>query len=70
LEAFARLVEKLDEALFLDSRRFRSHLRDYAANPIRPPACTASYGDDPVLLRRTLDSLFVGSDGPGRPAPA
>src|SRR5262249_30590765 len=68
-EAFARLVEKLDDALFLDGPRFRSRLRDYAANPVRPPACTASYGDNPVLLRRTLDRLFTGPDGPGRPGP-
>src|SRR5215472_5369856 len=32
-EAFARLVEKLDHALFLDSPRFRSRLHAYAANP-------------------------------------
>jgi AmmeMemoRadiSam system protein B len=69
LEAFARLVEKLDNALFLDSPRFRSRLREYARNPIRPPACTPSYGDSPVLLRRTLDRLFTGAGGPGRPGP-
>jgi hypothetical protein len=67
LEAFARLVEKLDDALFLDSPRFRSRLRVYAANPVRPPACTSSYGDNPVLLRRLLGRLFTGPDGPGRP---
>jgi len=69
LEAFARLVEKLDDALFLDGPRFHSHLREFAANPVRPPACTASYGDDPVLLRLSLSRLFTGPGrlGPRRP---
>ncbi len=69
LEDFTRLVQKLDDALFLDGPRFRSRLRAYADNPIRPPSCLGSYGDDPVLLRRQLAQLFTGPGGPGRPGP-
>lgn len=43
--------------------RPRSHL---SSGPIRLPACTASYGDDPVRLRRSLDDLFTAPVGPGR----
>ncbi len=68
-EAFQHLMRKLDEALFLDSPRFRSRLREQAGAPIRPPACTASYGDDPITLRRSLDRFFTAADGPGRPEP-
>jgi MEMO1 family protein len=69
VDAFNRLLRELDEALFLDSPRFRARLREETDNPIRPPACTASYGDDPVALRGMLDSLFTGPGGPGRPGP-
>ena len=69
VEVFHRLVRKLDDALFLDGPRFRSSLREHAGNPIRPPACTASYDTDPNRLRRSLDRFFTGSGGPGRPGP-
>src|SRR5262245_23247937 len=52
LEVFTRLVHDLDDALFLDGPRFRSRLREHIDNPVRPPSCTGSYGDDPALLRR------------------
>ncbi|HZV07479.1 MAG TPA: AmmeMemoRadiSam system protein B [Gemmataceae bacterium] len=68
-ELFHRLVRKLDDALFFDGPRFRSRLREHAVNPIRPPACTASYGEDPDLLRRSLERLFTAPGGPGRPGP-
>jgi AmmeMemoRadiSam system protein B len=68
-EIFHRLVRKLDDALFFEGPRFRARLREHAANPIRPPACTASYGDDPAALRRALDHLFTAPGGPGRPGP-
>jgi AmmeMemoRadiSam system protein B len=69
LEALQRLVRKLDDALFLDGPPFRARLRAYAADPLRPPACTASYGDDPVRLRRSLDGFFLAPGGPGLPGP-
>lgn len=68
-EAFARLVRELDEALFLDGPRFCARLRELAADPVRPPSCIGSYGDNPAKLRRWLDRLFDGPDGPGRPGP-
>jgi len=68
-ETFHRLVRKLDDALFLEGPRFRTCLREHAGNPVRPPACTASYGDDPVRLRNALDRLFTSPSGPGRPGP-
>ena len=69
LEIFTRLVQDLDDALFLEGPRFRSRLREHTDNPIRPPSCLGAYGDDPVLLRKQLDRWFVGPDGPGLPGP-
>ncbi len=66
---FRQLVRKLDDALFFEGPRFRSRLRERAENPIRPPACTGSYGEDPTRLRHGLDSLFLASGGPGRLGP-
>jgi AmmeMemoRadiSam system protein B len=68
-EAFQRFVRKLDDALFFEGPRFRARLREHGGNPIRPPACTASYGDDPLRLRRALEQFFTGPGGPGRPGP-
>jgi AmmeMemoRadiSam system protein B len=68
-ELFHQLVQKLDDALFFEGPRFRSRLREHASNPIRPPACTSSYGEAPVPLRYSLDRLFTAPDGPGRPGP-
>ncbi len=67
LAAFNRLLDELDQALFLDGPSFRACLLQQADNPIRPPACTPSYGDDPALLRRSLDHFFSGPGGPGHP---
>jgi AmmeMemoRadiSam system protein B len=68
-KAFQRFVRKLDDALFFEGPRFRARLRAHTDNPIRPPACTASYGDDPIRLRRTLEHFFTEPGGPGRPGP-
>ena len=67
--AFNRLLHELEESLFLDGPPFRARLRELADNPIRPPACTASYGNDPAQLRRSLAQFFTGPGGPGRPGP-
>jgi AmmeMemoRadiSam system protein B len=64
LEIFGRLASALDEALFLDSPRFR----DKANAPIRPPSCLGSYEPEPGPLRRQIERLFKGKDGPGLPA--
>jgi AmmeMemoRadiSam system protein B len=69
LEVFTRFVQTLDDALFLEGPRFRVRLREQLDNPIRPPSCTGSYGDEPGRLRRRLDSLFTGPGGAGRPGP-
>jgi AmmeMemoRadiSam system protein B len=69
LELFTRLVRELDDALFLEGPRFRTRLREHRDNPIRPPCCLGSYSEDPILLRRQLDALFAGPNGPGRPGP-
>ena len=68
-ESFHRLLRKLDEALFFEGPRFRSRLREHADNGIRRPACTPSYGDDPVQLRNWLDRFFTAADGPGQLGP-
>jgi AmmeMemoRadiSam system protein B len=67
LETFTRLARQLDEALFLDGPRFRERLRACAADPVRPPACLASYEPEPAALRHQLDNFFTGPGGPGRP---
>jgi AmmeMemoRadiSam system protein B len=69
LEICTRLVQNLEDALFLEGPRFRGRLREHTDNPIRPPSCLGSYGDDPVRLRRGLEQLFLGPNGPGRPGP-
>jgi AmmeMemoRadiSam system protein B len=67
--AYLRLVRELDDALFLEGPRFRSRLDQRTREPIRPPSCTASYGEDPVRIRHHLDRLFAPPHGPGRPGP-
>jgi hypothetical protein len=64
LEVFGRLATALDEALFLDSPRFRAKVDA----PIRPPSCLGSYEPEPGPLRRQVERLFTGRNGPGLPA--
>ena len=65
IDLFARLTERLDAAMLLDSPRFREHL----ANPIREPSCLGCYEGkgEPAALRRQLDGLFTHRRGPGLP---
>lgn len=60
LEEMAR---QLDEALFLDSPRFRA----LADAPVRPPSCIGAYEGDPEALRRQLRDLFTHPGGAGLP---
>lgn len=65
LEALATLVQRLDEALFLDGPRFRARL----AEPVREPSCIGCYEAEPAALRLQLDRLFTDPKGPGLPRP-
>lgn len=74
-EQLGRFVEKLDEALFLDSPRFaryqKAYAEEYAALPHRPARFAGeAYAQDPDALRRELDSLYTAPGGPGAPEPA
>jgi AmmeMemoRadiSam system protein B len=70
LEVFTRLVKQLDEVLFLESERFRQHVRELAHKPIRSPSCLGSYQEDPEALRRQLRKLFTNGAGlPSEPRP-
>jgi len=63
LELFQRLISRLDEALFLDSPRYRKHIE----SPIRPPCCVQQYETHPGALREVVDELFTRPGGPGLP---
>jgi AmmeMemoRadiSam system protein B len=63
LEVFRGLVERLDEALFLDTPRFRK----VADDPVRPPCCVGVYEAEPDQLRQQLRRLFTDPGGPGLP---
>lgn len=62
-DAFNALVQRLEEALFLDSPRYRERL----ASPVREPSCIGCYEGDPDALRQQLGRLFTGPGGPGLP---
>jgi AmmeMemoRadiSam system protein B len=64
LEQLITLVQRLDDALFLDSPRLRAFL---AQNPIREPVCIGCYEAEPEALRRQLTGLFTRPGGPGLP---
>src|SRR5262249_4050412 len=64
LEKLASLARRLDEALFLDGPIFRARLD----SPVREPSCIGCYEGDPDRLRRQLERLFTGPDGPGMPS--
>ena len=64
IDVFIRLVEQLDEALFLENARFRQRLD----GPVREPSCIGCYPPEPDEVRRLLRSLFIGLGGPGLPA--
>lgn len=64
-----KIVQTLDEGLFLDSERYREHLakvkKEYALLPKRPAALAGyAYDGDPQKLRRQLESYF-NPPGPG-----
>ncbi len=63
LEVFQQLVCSLDEALFLDSPRYRQRVE----SQIRPPCCVHHYETYPGALREVIEDLFLRPDGPGLP---
>lgn len=63
LEDVTRFVEALDEALFLDSPRFRSAVD----GPVRNPCCHGVYSPDPAELRRQMGELFAHPQASGPP---
>lgn len=65
LDDLVALVERLDDALFLDGERFEAYLHA----PVREPSCLGCYAAEPGALRRQLTGYFTAPDGPGLPAP-
>jgi AmmeMemoRadiSam system protein B len=65
LEFFSRLVEQLDEAMFLEGERFHA----LARTPIRSPSCLGAYEEDPEALRGQMRALFAHPNGAGLPGP-
>jgi AmmeMemoRadiSam system protein B len=63
LELFTSLINRLDEALFLESPRFRERL----TGSEREPSCLGCYAAEPDALRRQLHQFFTDSRGPGLP---
>jgi MEMO1 family protein len=70
-----QFVRQLDGANLLDSERFRARLAEsvaaFRAAPTRPAAhAGGAYPDDPLQLRRFLDSRYTAEGGPGAPPSA
>jgi MEMO1 family protein len=66
LEVFSALAERLDQALFLDTPRFRAAV----GGPVRKPCCHGVYSPDPGELRLQMRELFShprASGPPGKP---
>jgi MEMO1 family protein len=63
LDFFHALVERLDQALFLDGPRFQ----EWLSQPVREPSCIGCYPGEPAALRNYLGQLFTGTDGSGLP---
>jgi MEMO1 family protein len=68
-------VRQLDGANLLDSERFRARLAEsvaaFRAAPVRPAVhAGGAYPDDPLQLRRFLDSRYTAEGGPGGPPSA
>lgn len=68
-----RVVEQLDEHLFLDSDRYREHRlkleEDFRHSAVRRAAhAGTAYEADPDRLLEQMDGMFKGPAGPGMPA--
>ena len=65
-----RVVQQLDERMFLDNENFARHKAAissaYAELEVRPAAhAGGAYHGEPEALRQQLGNLFTGDDGPG-----
>src|SRR6185369_13878352 len=65
-----QFLNQLDQALLLDSDRFRQHasqvVEAFFRSPVRPAYLAgSSYPDDPSELSRMLDGFFNPPNGPG-----
>jgi len=65
-EQLARMLSLLDEALMLESLRWKAFLD----SPTRQPSCIGSYPEEPAELRARIQSLFTASGGAGLPGEA
>src|SRR6266446_6805918 len=63
IDLFTTLVNKLDDALFLESPRYR----EFLAAPVREPSCIGCYPERPEGIRKQLDGFFTDPRGPGLP---
>jgi AmmeMemoRadiSam system protein B len=63
LQILERLLEHLEEALFLDTPRFRQRVD----GPIRQASCVGHYETGPGALRHVVEELFTRPGGPGFP---
>jgi AmmeMemoRadiSam system protein B len=63
LERITAFVAKLETALLLDGPHFQARVH----SPVREPSCIGCYPNEPGALRRQLEKLFTGSNGPGLP---
>lgn len=74
-ESLLGLLQRLDDALLLDSPRFRAHAARvfgaFARATARPALHAGKlYPAEPAALRAALDGTFAPPRGPGLPAPA
>jgi AmmeMemoRadiSam system protein B len=68
-----RLLDQLDQALFLDSERFSAHRQaifdEFHRSPVRAAHLAGrSYPAEAPLLAEMLDSFYDAPGGPGRPS--
>lgn len=69
-ENILKLIEKLDEAGYLDSPTFRTRLREQVVADLQAPTRPAAhagtaYPDDADAVRKMAEGFFTAEDGPG-----
>ncbi len=71
VEQIASVIDRFDEAGFLESDRFRDRRRTledaFRRSPVRPAAhAGGAYAGEPDALRAQIDAFFTHTEGPGR----